>query len=255
MKLLLTAAALLALYLLAIKPRLRKRKKVRRFLGRAYAHRGLHGGAVPENSLAAFKKCGAFGAELDVRLTSDGIPVVIHDADTARTCAMPGKVGELTLEELRCRTLGDGSPVPTLSEALSVLGERRVIVEIKTAGDTRRICSAVLAELERGAGEYIVESFDPRALIWFRFHAGSYIRCQLTARLPGAGRLLGSLLTNVITRPDLIAPRVGEQAVLSLLLCRKLWRTGVIWWTVRDEEKREKLLDRGDSVIFEEKCG
>ena len=255
MKLLLTAAALLTLYLLAIKPRLRKRKKVRRFLGRAYAHRGLHGGAVPENSLAAFKKCGGFGAELDVRLTADGIPVVIHDADTARTCAVPGKVGELTLEELRCRTLGDGSPVPTLSEALSVLGERRVIVEIKTAGDTRRICSAVLAELERGAGEYIVESFDPRALIWFRFHAGSYIRCQLTARLPGAGRLLGSLLTNVITRPDLIAPRVGEQAVLSLLLCRKLWRTGVIWWTVRDEEKRKKLLDRGDSVIFEEKCG
>ena len=255
MKLLLTAAALLTLYLLAIKPRLRKRKKVRRFLGRAYAHRGLHGGAVPENSLAAFKKCGGFGAELDVRLTADGIPVVIHDADTARTCAVPGKVGELTLEELRCRTLGDGSPVPTLSEALSVLGERRVIVEIKTAGDTRRICSAVLAELERGAGEYIVESFDPRALIWFRFHAGSYIRCQLTARLPGAGRLLGSLLTNVITRPDLIAPRVGEQAVLSLLLCRKLWRTGVIWWTVRDEEKRKKLLDRGDGVIFEEKCG
>lgn len=255
MKLLLTAAALLALYLLAIKPRLRKRKKVRRFLGRAYAHRGLHGGAVPENSLAAFKKCGGFGAELDVRLTADGIPVVIHDADTARTCAVPGKVGELTLEELRCRTLGDGSPVPTLSEALSVLGERRVIVEIKTAGDTRRICSAVLAELERGAGEYIVESFDPRALIWFRFHAGSYIRCQLTARLPGVGRLLGSLLTNVITRPDLIAPRVGERAGLSLLLCRKLWRTGVIWWTVRDEEKREKLLGRGDGVIFEEKCG
>ena len=255
MKLLLTAAALLTLYLLAIKPRLRKRKKVRRFLGRAYAHRGLHGGAVPENSLAAFKKCGGFGAELDVRLTADGIPVVIHDADTARTCAVPGKVGELTLEELRCRTLGDGSPVPTLSEALSVLGERRVIVEIKTAEDTRRICSAVLAELERGAGEYIVESFDPRALIWFRFHAGSYIRCQLTARLPGTGRLLGSLLTNVITRPDLIAPRVGERTGLSLLLCRKLWRIGVIWWTVRDEEKRKKLLARGDGVIFEEKCG
>ena len=253
MNLLLTAAALWALYLLAIKPRLRKRGEVRRFLGCAYAHRGLHGGAVPENSLAAFKKCGAFGAELDVRLTSDGVPVVIHDADTARTCAMPGKVGELTLEELRCRTLGDGSKMPTLSEALSVLGKRKSIVEIKTAGDTRRICPAVLAELERGAGEYIVESFDPRALIWFRFHAGSYIRCQLTAKLPGAGRLLGSLLTNVLTRPDLIAPCIWERAGLSLLLCRKLWRTGMIWWTVRDEEKREKLLGRGDGVIFEGK--
>ena len=54
MNLLLTAAALWALYLLAIKPRLRKRGEVRRFLGCAYAHRGLHGGAVPENSLAAF---------------------------------------------------------------------------------------------------------------------------------------------------------------------------------------------------------
>ncbi len=54
----------------------------------AYAHRGLWDAGAPENSLAAFEAARAaqIGVELDVRLTSDNVPVVFHDAGLERMC-------------------------------------------------------------------------------------------------------------------------------------------------------------------------
>ena len=50
--------------------------------GWAYAHRGLHGNGLPENSMAAFKAAldGGYGIELDIHLTKDGDLAVIHDS-------------------------------------------------------------------------------------------------------------------------------------------------------------------------------
>lgn len=55
-----------------------------------FAHRGLHGPGVPENSLAAFRRAAeaGYGAELDVHLTADGYLAVIHDSDLARMCGV-----------------------------------------------------------------------------------------------------------------------------------------------------------------------
>src|SRR5438270_7866828 len=55
---------------------------------RGFAHRGLHGAGVPENSLAAFSAAIAFGAgiECDVRLSGSGSAVVFHDHDLRRMC-------------------------------------------------------------------------------------------------------------------------------------------------------------------------
>ncbi|HEY7614826.1 MAG TPA: glycerophosphodiester phosphodiesterase family protein, partial [Gemmatimonadales bacterium] len=67
------------------------------------AHRGASAEA-PENTLPAFEaatKGGADAFELDVRLTADGAPVVIHDATLDRTTDRMGPVRGLTLAELR----------------------------------------------------------------------------------------------------------------------------------------------------------
>ena len=69
----------------------------------AIAHRG--GAAeVPENTLAAFRHALALGIrwfELDVQLSRDGVPVVIHDNTVDRMTNGTGEVGALTFEELR----------------------------------------------------------------------------------------------------------------------------------------------------------
>ncbi|EUJ36413.1 glycerophosphoryl diester phosphodiesterase [Listeria weihenstephanensis FSL R9-0317] len=68
-----------------------------------FAHRGSSG-AHPENTLPAFLaavESGADGIELDVQLTKDGIPIVIHDDKVNRTTNGSGVVRELTLREIK----------------------------------------------------------------------------------------------------------------------------------------------------------
>ena len=146
------------------------------------AHRGASGFA-PENTLAAFKLAlalGADGVEMDVQLSADGHPVVIHDASVNRTTNGAGAVSRLTLDQLqsldagswferrltkrpRLRTLarrisaeaGDAfqtlsrQPVPTLEAVLSLLagaGLQRIYVELKGSPATRQaLLEAVLS--------------------------------------------------------------------------------------------------------------
>jgi glycerophosphoryl diester phosphodiesterase len=101
------------------------------------AHRGASA-IAPENTLAAFARSlgeGADGFELDVRLTRDGVPVVIHDATLRRTGLCEGSISEMTLKELSPISVGDWfnltwprlaradysrEVVPTLDQVLSL---------------------------------------------------------------------------------------------------------------------------------------
>src|SRR5438093_12428307 len=102
------------------------------------AHRGAslyH----PENTIEAFEgaiQAGADMVELDVRMTSDHVPVVLHDADVSLTTDGSGFVHQLTLADVKRldASRGSGGPVrvPTLGEALEVLSGRiGVDVEVK----------------------------------------------------------------------------------------------------------------------------
>ena len=93
------------------------------------AHRGARFDA-PENTLAAIKAAierGAAWVELDVRYTSDGVPVLFHDADVSRTTDGTGPLENYSLKDLQALDAGSwfnesfaGTPVPTLEEALKV---------------------------------------------------------------------------------------------------------------------------------------
>jgi glycerophosphoryl diester phosphodiesterase len=94
------------------------------------AHRGASGEA-PENTLAAFRRALAIGVdavELDVHLSADGEPVIIHDPVLARTTDGSGLVSEHTTAALRRLDAGRwfakpfaGERIPSLAEALDVL--------------------------------------------------------------------------------------------------------------------------------------
>lgn len=114
------------------------------------AHRGAAGDA-PENTLPAFElasRQGADGIELDVHLSADGVPVVIHDARLDRTTSGTGRVGGETLASLRRLDAGSwfnrqfpskarprygGLKIPLLAEVLAWARERKCLafVEIK----------------------------------------------------------------------------------------------------------------------------
>ncbi len=100
-------------------------------------HRGAAADA-PENTLAAFALAleqGADGVELDVQLCADGAPVIIHDATVDRTCNGMGRVGDLTLAELRLLTIDNDHPIPTLDDLFATFGRRTLYnVELKALG-------------------------------------------------------------------------------------------------------------------------
>ncbi len=101
-------------------------------VARVIAHRGASGYA-PENTLAAFRKAAELGArwvEFDVKLTRDNHAVLMHDDDMERTTGRKGNVADIDLLDIRRLHAGAwfgpefaGEPVPTLSEAIGLLGE------------------------------------------------------------------------------------------------------------------------------------
>jgi len=98
------------------------------------AHRGASA-HEPENTLRAFARGIEMGAtliELDVHLSRDGHPVILHDADLARTTTGTGRVSELTLDEIQRFDAGRGEHVPTLAEVIHLVrGKVQLYIELK----------------------------------------------------------------------------------------------------------------------------
>lgn len=132
-----------------------------------WAHRGASR-VAPENTLSAFAaalESGADGLELDIHLSRDGVPVVIHDETLERTTDGRGAVVAVTLPQLQKLDAGSwfsaafaGEAIPTLAEVLKIFGgQLRLNLELKEfhAG------VAVLALLrDYPAAEVVLSSFD-----------------------------------------------------------------------------------------------
>lgn len=126
------------------------------------AHRGASA-YEPENTLRAFEraiKMGATMLELDVHLSRDGYPVVIHDADLARTTNGTGHVTELSLEQIKCFDAGLGEEVPTLSEVVD-LARGRVGLYLELKGQFTPDPVVEVLKFVHSTDEVIVGSFYP----------------------------------------------------------------------------------------------
>ncbi len=132
------------------------------------AHRGASG-LFPENTLLAFRKAievGADAIELDVRLTKDGIPVVIHDPTVDRTTDGVGAVSALHFDAIKELNAGGGETVPTLETVLEATEGTPLVVEIKD-----RPAGPVIADIIRASGaerRVLVGSFESEPLVGVR---------------------------------------------------------------------------------------
>ena len=227
-----------------------------------YAHRGLHGEDLPENSLGAFERAAAhrYGIELDVQLSRDGVPMVFHDDSLKRVCGVDALLRDLDFEELRrLRLSGDERYlIPTLSEVLELVdGRVPLLIELKT-GSTG-LWSAVIPLLDEYRGAFCIESFDPRLLAEVGRTRPQFARGQLVGRSVKekhtksffVNLLLASLMSHVISRPDFVACDVNMKGNLSVFLCRKLFRVPVFGWTVRSEEQYAACHEKKMNAIFE----
>ncbi|HZB01499.1 MAG TPA: glycerophosphodiester phosphodiesterase, partial [Actinomycetota bacterium] len=145
------------------------------------AHRGASV-EQPENTIEAFAAAidaGADAVEFDVRLTADGVPVVMHDPDVSRTTDGRGIVSALTLAEVRRLRIalpgGGAAGVPTLDESLGCLSGRAAAdIELKHGSDepgndalASPALEPTLEALDRASfvGPVLLSSFDESTLL------------------------------------------------------------------------------------------
>jgi glycerophosphoryl diester phosphodiesterase len=159
------------------------------------AHRGDQFGA-PENSLAGFENCARWGVdilEIDLRRTSDGHWVVIHDRTLERTTTGQGPVDSHTLEEIQRLRLRDrdGRPtehrVPTLAEVLELARGRTLVYLDKTEDHI----DAVHAEVERLRATDYVLYYGRKPLAELQERYGALL--DRITYLPKAGEGTGDL--------------------------------------------------------------
>ena len=227
------------------------------------AHRGSSV-RYPENTLASFGaavEAGAGGLELDVRLTRDGHPVVMHDARVDRTTDGFGAVSGMTLAEVRRLDAGgSGTPderVPTLREVLAAFPGVSVNVDIK---DTRvpGVEGAVLGVLREAQAteRALVASANYQNLRRFRRLAAG--ACDTGASRLEIGVFYGLSLLRLerLARPAYAALQVpvdyGPLRLVTPRFVRAAHSRGVRVdaWTINDTGQMLGLLDLGvDSIM------
>ena len=254
------------------------------------AHRGASG-LAPENTLAAFRLAlalGADGVELDVQLSADGEPVVIHDARVNRTTDRTGAVASLTAAELaacdagswfarrlarrpRIRAMANsvanltkagglpfaGESVPALRDVLRLAASakaRRVYVEVKggRGRDSQPLLDAVLALVREHRMERAVTllSFDHQAVKRAKAEAPR-LRTAATFGLPGRGHLTARAIIRAVEGAG------ADEAALHYGLATRrtvaaLHERGisVVVWTANSKLIMRRLLAVGVDAIM-----
>jgi glycerophosphoryl diester phosphodiesterase len=238
----------------------------------AIAHRG-GAGLWPENTLYAFERAAALGVdviEIDVRATADGELVVFHDEGVERTTDGAGRVGSLTLAELKRLDAahrfspdggqsfphrGSGVSVPTLREVFEALPRMRFNIEPK---QTVPSIAAPLCRLIREYGmtdRVLIASFSRATLVEFRRECPEVATSAATGEVASFLTLHGAGLA-ASYGPSMQALQVPEHAGALRVLTREFVEAAhgrnlrVHAWTVNAEGDMRRLVEMGvDGVM------
>ena len=252
---------LVLLYLLVfVRPKGKKPKNPKLLCD--YAHRGLHGKDVPENSLLAFSLAcqHGYGIELDVQLSSDGEVMVFHDYTLLRMTGRKGKLSDTAAKELQALSLGGtDQTIPTFSEVLSLVdGKVPLLVELKGESLNTSLCQKVAEQLLKYNGDYCIESFNPLLIKTIKRYLPHAYTGQLytnVCRDKKKRSLLHLALTamafNFIARPDFIAYNKKDRHSLPVKLATRFYKAPKFVWTLKTEDEIALAHSLGELPIFE----
>ncbi|MBA7486875.1 Glycerophosphodiester phosphodiesterase [subsurface metagenome] len=185
--------------------------------------------------------------EVDLRLTRDGIPVVIHDATVDRTTDGTGPVKGYTIEDLTRLDAGEGETIPTLREVLDLVhGQTGLVAEIKEPG-TEAIIASVIMDLmpER---LFLVSFYPESVAMAKKLLPGAQAGLIYSGETGDPVGLARSVQADVILpRWDRVSREVVEQAHGAGLL--------VVPWTLNTEDDIKEAARLGvDGFASDDPC-
>ncbi len=223
----------------------------------SYAHRGLHGQGLIENSLPAFTAALAagYGIECDVRLSADGTVFVFHDAELDRLTNETGRFADWPDDALKAIDLAGGGPIPSLATLLSEIdGRTPLLIELKVDQGTRPapLCAAVARCLRGYSGPVAVMSFHPGVSRWFNRNAPSMAR-GLVITEEDQKTVWGKLkryLALYAAQPDFLAYDIRDLPSPFATNARARGMP-VLSWTVQSDAQWQTVRRWADAAIFE----
>jgi len=212
------------------------------------AHRGASA-EQPENTLAAFRRAlalGADGIELDVHVTRDGVPVVFHDASLLRLTGVRGRIAQQAWPALRrLRVLGT-EPIPRLAGVLRLTRSQILVqIELKAGVPVAPVVRAIRAA--RTAQGVILASFALGLLRTARRLAPAVPRMLISE-----GRRPPAALLRQLAALGAAGLSVNHRAIRSAAWVRFFQARGhTVWaWTVNDPVRMRRLVGWGIDAIL-----
>lgn len=224
----------------------------------AFAHRGASADGR-ENTLAAVERVVGLGfthLETDVRVSRDGVPLLMHDASLDRTTDRTGRIADLPWAEIATARIAGTEPVPRLDELLAAFPELKVNLHVKTAA-----VIGPLAEVVRRAGaldRVCVAAFQDRFMAAARAELGPGLCTGLGTRGTLALRLtaLRGGTIHPLAACAQVPPRLGPVRVIDERFVETAHRSGIAVhaWTINDPAEMRRLLDLGVDGIMSDRA-
>ncbi len=219
------------------------------------AHRGLFDNIkVPENSISAFKNAlkKNLPIELDVQLTSDNKLVVFHDESLYRMTKKKKILQETTYDELTLFNLLDTTEkIPLFKDVLKIISGKVLLdIEIKNTNKIKETCEILMNELKDYNGEYIIKSFNPKIVHYFKKHYPNVTRGLLITdnyHDKFYNKLLPSKLIRLYCKPNFLA--ISKKLLKRKQFKKLVKKMPILVWTVKNKNEFKTLKKDKLSLI------
>lgn len=226
--------------------------------GRIISHRGIHNNVdIFENTLESIKLAlnKNYIIEIDVHITKDNQIIVFHDYNTKRLLKKDLTVEDITYEEINNHSIFH---VPTLKEVLNLVeGKVPLLIEIKQLRKVGHLEEELMNILNDYKGEYAIQSFNPKVLLWFKKNYPNILRGQLSYSYKRnkffkiKKLFLKSMFLNFLTKPNFISYKYNELSERKLNKFKKK-NIKVLGWTVKSKKDFKKYSHYYDNLICED---
>lgn len=237
------------------------------FLNKPFAHRGLHGKDIIENSLESINEAiiSGYGIEVDIQALNDGSPIIFHDDHLDRLTNKEGKVANLKPNDLAEVKLLNGKKIPQLEELLKFVdGRVPILIEVKYQNGIMELPASdflnkVAAKINKYTGPLAIMSFNPIIVEAFQTFCPSFPRGLVTDDFfspewefleKQEKKLLCELNFSKKIKLDFISHNVKKNHSSQIHIARRE-NLPMLCWTVRSKSEESLARKTFHNITFE----